>query len=176
MLTYTTLDGRVLDLSNLSEPERAYFDHCYTAYHAGMRWDEFVPLAGGAANPLVRATGGRITEAVWTHPLYRAVRDLEARLGVRQGEIAPSPGDDVERDPIEDEWLSVAEAAARKGVTVQGLHEAIKRGAVLATAARPGTTRRVVSRNSVERWSPVVVRQAAGRAAARARLQSAAVG
>ena len=159
MTTYTTLDGKVLDLGGLDDEQRAYFHRCYAEYGAGLPWEDFIELAGGRANPLVRDTHGRITTAVWQHPLYRAVRDLESRLGIRQGKIAPSPGDDVDRDPLQDRWLTVAEAAEAKGVTVQGLHEAIKRGALVAKPAKPGGTRLVVSENSLAAWRPMVARQ-----------------
>jgi hypothetical protein len=61
--------------------------------------------AGGAhrpsaANPLVRATEGWVTDAVWRHPLFRALRDLEDRLGIRQGELGPDPDDDIGREPL----------------------------------------------------------------------------
>jgi hypothetical protein len=115
-------------------------------------------------NPLLRATGGRVTDAVWHHPLYRAMRDLGDRLGIQQGTIAAEPGDDVSQDPFADDWLLVSAAAKRKGVTVQGIHEAIRRGDVVARPAKPRSRWLVVSANSLERWAPQPAKQAAGRA------------
>jgi hypothetical protein len=100
MLTYRTLDGAVLDLSELSEAEQAFFRHCEAAYRDGTPWGEFLALVGGQENPLLRPTGGWVTPAVWKHPLYRAVRDLGDRLGIQQGELAPGPRHAVDRDPF----------------------------------------------------------------------------
>lgn len=121
-------------------------------------------LVAGSENPVVRAAGGRVTPAVWDHPLFQAVRDLEDRYGIAHGELAPTPGYDLERDPIADAWVPSVEAAQRKGVTLAGLHHAAKRGAVIARPAKPGGTRLVVSVNSLERWQPGAAHQAAGHA------------
>jgi hypothetical protein len=174
LLTYTTLDGEVLDLSELTTEERAYFDRTYTTFRAGrLRWGPFANLVTGTENPLTRATGGRVTDTVWTHPLFRAVRDLEDRVGYRTGELVfecEADGDPalLEQDPIADTWLPSAQAAREKGVSLAGLHLAIKRGDLIARPAKPGGARLVVSRNSLDRWMPNEKYQAAGRARAAA--------
>lgn len=166
--TYQTLESDVLDLSGLTAEERAFFGRCYAAYREGMlEWGAFTNLIAGHENPLVRSTGGWITRAVAETPLYRAVRDLEDRVGLRDGKLTPEPEYDLDRDPIADEWLPASAAAARKGVARDSLHEAIRRGAVIARPARPGGSWLVVSANSLARWTPVAVRQAAGRARTR---------
>jgi hypothetical protein len=164
MLTYTTLDGEVLDLTSLTEGERAFFERILALYRADAPYDTVFNLVSGEENPILEP-GCRITAAVHAHPLWKAVRDLEDRLGIKQGEIGAMEGDDPDRDPVADEWLSTTEAAA-KGVTVVGLHKAIVRGDVVAGPAKPGSVRRVVSRNSLDRWTPNAVRQAARRRAA----------
>jgi hypothetical protein len=169
MLTYTTLDGLVLDLTNLTDEERDYFDRSYEAYHADISWGRFNNLVAGPRNPLVRAAGGRVTHAVWDHPLYQALRDLDDRLGIRLGEVAPSEGDDLDSDPLVDEFVSVAEAARRQGVTVKAAHKAIERGDIVAGPAMPGGKRMQVSVNSLARWTPDPARQRAGRMAAEKR-------
>jgi hypothetical protein len=163
MLTYLTLDGRVLDLNHLTDEERAYFDRAYAAYRDGTTWVAFSHMVEGDQNPLLRPTGGRITPAVWDHPLFQAVRDLEDRVGVRYGGLLAEPGDDIERDPVADEWIPATQAAAMKGVTVPGLHHAIRKGTLIAHCDRPGRPHCLVSRNSLDRWTPNPVRQAAGR-------------
>lgn len=163
MLTYTTLDGKVLDLTDVRDEERTYFERCVMAYRAGMAWEDFTVLAEGLANPLIRSTDGLITRMIYDTPLYQAVRDLEDRLGIEQECLAPDPTDCVASDPLVDEWLSVADAASAKGVTVPGLHKAIRRGSVIARPANPGNARLVVSRNSLARWAPSRARQAARR-------------
>ncbi|MBI4497606.1 MAG: hypothetical protein HY689_06905 [Chloroflexi bacterium] len=163
-LTYTTLTGEVVDLTGLTEEQRAFFDYCYERYRSGMAWGPFTELVSGTANPVVRELGrGRINHAVWEHPLFRAVRDLEDRVGITHGDLEPDPGTVPEREPLGDEWIPTAEAARRKGVTFSGLDQAINRGEVVARPAKPGGKRRLVSVRSLERWQPNPARQAAKR-------------
>jgi hypothetical protein len=163
MLTYRTLDSRVLDLGRLTAEETAFLDRCIAAYRDGVTWEALSRLVEGTDNPLLRETGGRVTPAIWEHPLYQAVRDLEDRVGIRQGQLGLARGDDPARDPFADEWIPTTEAAARKGVTLPGLHKAIKRGDVIARSTAPGRIRLIVSVNSLDSWSPNPVRQAARR-------------
>ena len=114
MLQYTTLDGRVLDLSALTDEQREYFDRCYAAYRNDLMWVVFTRMVDGPANPLLRETGGVITPKVWDHPLFQAVSDLEDRLGIRQEQIDPDPGDDVERDPLAGEEAAGEDAGASR--------------------------------------------------------------
>jgi hypothetical protein len=158
--TYTTLDGEVLDLGGLTSVEGAYFQACWEAYRDGERWVVFAERVTGEANPLV-GPGRRVTRFVADHPLYRALRDLEDRLGVQQGELAAEPGDDVTTDPLEDEWLSVSDAASRQGVTFKAVYNAIERGDLIGSHERPAR----VSLNSLQRWSVSEGRQRAGRSA-----------
>ncbi len=102
MQTHVTMSGEVLDLSGLSNEQRAYYGRCIAAYRAGTPRADFIRLVTGPENPLLRETGGWITEAVWRHPLYRAVRDIENRLGVAEGDLQPDPGDNPTRDPLTD--------------------------------------------------------------------------
>lgn len=159
--TYTTLDGDVLDLRSLKDDESVYLTVAVTAYTENMSWERFSDLVAGTVNPVVAAAGGRVTEAVWRHPLFQAVRDMEDRLGLRQGELAPDEGCNADSDPFEDQWLPASDAAQSKGVTVAGLHSAIKRGQVIARRATPGGRRIVVSANSLRHWTPNAVRQSA---------------
>jgi hypothetical protein len=97
---YTRVDGQVLDLTQLSDVERTFFRRCHEAYLANMPWAVFTNLAERSENPLIAATGGWITPQVREHPLYRAVRDLEDRLGIRQGKLVPDAGDGIASEPI----------------------------------------------------------------------------
>jgi hypothetical protein len=92
------LDGRILDLTELTDEERAYFERCVMAYRDGVSWEMFNRRVEGMDNPLVRAAGGRITDEVWNKNLFRAVRDLEDRLGIQQGEIRSEPGHNGDED------------------------------------------------------------------------------
>ena len=102
MKTYTTLDSTAVDLSALTDEEQAYPRSCLAAYCANMDWDDFSRLVNGDENPLIRDTGGQITRTVYEHPLFRALRDREARIGIRQGFLNPAAGDDVNQEPYTD--------------------------------------------------------------------------
>ena len=160
MLTYSTLDNAVLDLSALTGAERAHFDRCYVAYRQGRPWATFAnELVYGQQNPLL-AGDRAVSRAVYSHLLFRALQDLEFRLRIRQGDLAPAEGDDIETDPITDAEVPVSEAAREKGVTANAIYLAIERGDLLGTKDRPAR----VSRRSLARWTPNVVRQRAGQA------------
>jgi hypothetical protein len=160
VLTYTMLNGETLDLSELPEREREFFEQCVGEYLAGIEEDRFATLITGTANPLSQSGGG-ITRRAAATPLFQALRDMQDRLGIAQGRVAPEPGDLVDLDPLEDTLLTVAEAAERAGATVSGLHQAIRRKEVIAHPAKPGGSWLRVSGRSLERWHPHPVRQAA---------------
>ncbi|MEX0781831.1 MAG: hypothetical protein WD557_04210 [Dehalococcoidia bacterium] len=161
MNTYTTLDGDVLDLKGLLDPHREFLDRAYRSYQVGMDWSEFAnAYTNGAENPVLEP-GRRVTRAVAETPLYRALRDLEDRVGIASGRLRPSPADAIERDPFDDALIPIAEAAKQKGVTVQAVHKAIERQSIVATRERPAC----VSQNSLDRWSVNETRRRAGKAA-----------
>jgi hypothetical protein len=105
MLTYTTLDGRVLDLSGLNEREQAFLRRSYAAYCDDMNWADFANLVEQSENPLIAATGGLITRQVIGHHLHQAVTDLMYRLWFRQGKLQLTPGQDPSTPPLADELL-----------------------------------------------------------------------
>jgi hypothetical protein len=107
---YTTLEGKLLDLSDLDAEEAAFFARCYNAFRENKDWAELSNLIAGAENPLVRDSGGWITDAVAAHPLFQAVEDLADRLGIRQGDVGPDPGDDLDHDPLTREPVVALEA------------------------------------------------------------------
>lgn len=161
--TYRTLDGRILDCRELSEEHQVFLDRILSLYRSRAPYGQVDQLIHGTQNPLLLPTGGIITREIYSHPLYTAVRDLVDRLGILQGEIGAAPGDDLGTDPATDEWLPVSEAATLKGVTAPGIHEAIKRGDLLAKPAKEGSRYLVVSRFSLEAYQPSAARQRAGR-------------
>lgn len=160
-ITYRTVGGEVLDLTGLDEAQAGYLATCRAALEGGMDWTAFSRLVDGDANPLLGPTGGVITRAVYAHPLFRAVRDMEDRLGVAQGKLRATPETDYASDPFADEWISTSEAVARKGVSLVGLHKAIARGSVIAHPAREGGKWLRVSANSLAAWKLSPGRQAA---------------
>ena len=161
METYTTLKGQVLDLTGLTESEKGYLEYCLAAYREGTSWNDFSNVVTGPGNLLLTSTGGRITQSVWSHPLFQTLRDLEDRLGIQQGEITPDPEDNLDSDPFTDHWIMAQEAANKKGVTLMGLHGAIRRGELIARPIKPGGKRLMVSANSLSHWQPDRIRQQA---------------
>ncbi len=165
MATYVMSTGEVLDLSELTSNERAYFDECVKAYRSGESFEDFARQRTFLpANPAL-APDGRLTSANVNHPLFRAVLDLEGRLGVRDGFLRLAPGSNVDSDPLDDELVSVVRAAKEKGVTRETVYNAIERGQLVATNERPVR----VSATSLRRWEPSRGRQRAGRRSAAAR-------
>lgn len=153
---YMTLDGEVLDVTRLSPVEKEHFERCYAIFASRGDWKKLTELVRGADNPLI-GPGRRVSRDVAAHPLYRAVRDLEDRLGILTGNLAPDPGDEPGTDPLDDSLVSITEAAGMKGTTVMAVRKAISRGDLVATTSRP---QRVSSR-SLAQWSVNVVRQRA---------------
>lgn len=153
-VTYTRVDGTVLDLSRLTEPERRYFDLAANQYRRGVPWADFCQLAPSSQNPVIEQ--GRATARTVASPLFLALLDMEWRLGVRQGYLKwHSP---IEDDPFADEWLTVAAAAARAGVTRAAVYQAAERGVVISQGDRPS----VISARSLSGWTVNTVRQRAG--------------
>ena len=163
MWTYTRLDGTVLDLTRATPDEQAYLEQCAAAYGIGLPWRVFTLMVEGLQSPLVQVAGGRVTREVWNNPVFQAARDMEDRLGIAQGHVAPDPGDDVSRDAFADEWIPATEAANRASVSLTALHKAIGRRALIARPTKPGGKWLLVSGNSLARWMPMAIRQAAGR-------------
>lgn len=117
-------------------------------------WAELTEAVRGSANPLI-GPGRRITREVANHPLHRAVRDLEDRLGILQGVVGAEDGDRPELDPLTDSLISINEAAAKKGTSTMAVRKAIARGDLIATQERPQR----VSVNSLRQWAVDTVRQ-----------------
>ena len=163
MLSYTTLEGEVLDLTSLNPAELEHFTRCLAAYRQGMRWRQFLDdLVDGEDNPVIEP-GRRLTRRALDSVLYRAVYDLGDRLGIAQGQLGPSPGDEVDSEPLDDTELPVPDAAQQAGVSVRAVYGAIDRGDLIATRTRPVR----VSQRSLERWRVNATRQRAGKARAR---------
>jgi len=91
METYTTLKGQVFDLTELTESEKGYLEYCLAAYREGISWNDFSNVVTGPGNPLLTSTGGRITQSVWSHPLFQTLRDLEDRLAIQQERLHLTP-------------------------------------------------------------------------------------
>ena len=172
--TYTTIGGEVLDLSGLSPDHARYFDEAFDlAWRTLQSGEGQGPLAprgfnewlNTTRNPLLRPTSGFVTREVWAHPLYRALHDLDMRLGMKQGYVRAPRHKRWLQDPRQDTFLPVAQIAARKRVQVKAVHKAIERGDLVAVAGDselPGPrTIRLVSARSAAAWRPKRVRASA---------------
>jgi hypothetical protein len=164
--TYTTLDGDVVDISELTLAERAFFDRCYAAFQERVDWGDFLNLVHGADNPALEP-GKRVTKAAAAKPLYRATRDLEDRDGILTGRLAHEDGAGV--DPLEDSFVSVPQAARLRGVTTRAVYLAIERGDLVASKGRPVQ----ISRRTLDRWVINETRQNARRGASAANGEAA---
>lgn len=156
MQTYTTLDGQVLRLDELSDGEAVFLRRCRAAYSDALGWRELANLVNGDENPVLEP-GRRVTPTVAQRPLYIAARDLADRAAILQGALAFEAA--VESDPFEDELVPISNVAKERGVTIAAVHKAIDRGTLVASSERP----LMVSRNSLARWQVNATRQRAGR-------------
>ena len=94
---YQTITGRALDLRKLSKKERAFLNIIQHRYEKEPEWSQF--------------------SSFWTTEFqrvgldrdsctYRICRDLEARLGIAQGTLAPPDYRDYLADRIEEQYGS----------------------------------------------------------------------
>jgi len=90
--TYRMLDGNTVDLSRLTDRETAFFQLCYTAYERRFDWAGFSNIVFSRANPLVNGDG-MITADTMTHPMFQPLRDLEDRIGIRDGDLLADDDD-----------------------------------------------------------------------------------
>lgn len=160
-MTYFTIYGDALCWEDpLDAPLQAFWEKMVAAWRANVDYVAVFNTMNSVENPLLASTGGRITQTVLDQPVFLAMQDLTDRLGLAQ-KMLRSTGREDNRDPFEDTWISVTEAARRKGVTVPGLHGAIDRGDIVARPRKPGGAWLTVSQRSLDHWTPDPVRQAA---------------
>ncbi len=156
--SYITLDRELIDLGQLSDVERVFFDLCYAAWKSRMPGREFEGLMFSDENPVLEQ-GRRVTLIVARHPLYRATKDFSDRLSILSGDVGPMLGDEPGQDPCDDSYVSAEMVAGERGVSRAAVYLAIERGDLIATIERP----RRVSRRSLDRWAVDTARQRAGR-------------
>jgi len=90
---YRALSGRQFDLATLSAEERAVLDEFRSLYAQRPSWDAFARRWVAIAR-----------ERLWNReqipvgsPLYRIGQDLELRLGIAEGRVAPPDYRDCSR-------------------------------------------------------------------------------
>lgn len=77
--------GVRIDLSQLNEKERRFYEAATARYRVKPNWLEFQAFAFGMDNPAFAPD--RSHADALTHPLYLALRDMFLQLGVTQGKI-----------------------------------------------------------------------------------------
>lgn len=95
--TYQTITGRRLDLGGLDKKEGVFLSAVERNYGKQPEWSEFAAWWTGK----FRRTG-LSAESV----AYRICQDLEARLGIAQGKVAPPDYRDYLADLIEERYGS----------------------------------------------------------------------
>jgi hypothetical protein len=94
---YRTITGRVLDLRKLGQEERTFIADVLESYTKRMEWSQFA------------AFWLREFERRGLSPdglAYRICQDLEARLGIAQGKLAPPDYRDYLADLIDERYGS----------------------------------------------------------------------
>jgi transcriptional regulator with XRE-family HTH domain len=94
---FHTITGRSLDLTTLSDKERAFLTAVQRAYKKQPKWSEFA-----AWWPRAFTRTGLGPDSL----LYRLCQDLEARLGIAQGKVSRPDYRDFLADLIEERYGS----------------------------------------------------------------------
>lgn len=105
--TYSTLTGRTLPLGGLSPAERELLSIVHRRFRPELEWSE---LAAWWVEDLRRLGVSERSSA------YRICQDLEARLGIAQGQVAPPDNRDYLADLIEGRYGSRREFCSATGV------------------------------------------------------------
>ena len=159
-MKYDLLNGEQLDLSALPKKDVTFL---LDLMQRAMNDEDYFELersaCGKGAHPLKGSP--RVTRQIHDTPLFRAAEDIVDRAGIRQGVLAPDPGD--ERVPTE-EIVSVTEAAGSLGITRSAVIKAAQAGRI--KGKKIGHTWALL-RRSVESYSVARHRVEAGRAAHR---------
>jgi hypothetical protein len=104
---YHTITGRALDLSKLTQEERSFIAHVKGFYKNSVEWSKFASL-------WTREFDKRELEP--KSLTWRICQDLEARLGIAQGRVAPPDYRDYLAALIEEKYGSRYKFCKETGV------------------------------------------------------------
>ncbi len=160
-MNYELLSGVTLDLSPLPKKDVGFL---LGLMQGTMKDEDYFDLerrvCGKGAYPLEFCP--RVTREIHESVLFRVAEDIVDRAGIRQGVLAPDPGD--ERMPTED-IMSVTEAARAIGITRSAVIKAAHAGRIKGKKVGHAWA---LLRRSVEGYRVAQHRVAAGRASRRA--------
>lgn len=160
-MRYALLNRDVVDVSTLPRED---IDFLLDLMHRAMEGEDYFALERRVCGPDAYPLKGsqRVTREIHDSPLFRVAEDIVDRVGIRQGALAPGPGD--ERVPME-EIVSVTEAARTLGITRSAIVKAAQSGRI--KGKKIGHTWALL-RRGIESYKVAQHRVAAGRAAHRA--------
>jgi hypothetical protein len=162
-MKYELLNRETVDLSPLPKRDVEFLlDLMQRAMNDEDYFDLDRRVCGPSAYPLKGSP--RVTREIHDTPLFRVAEDIVDRVGVRQGALAPDPGD--ERVPTED-IVSVSEAAGALEITRSAVIKAAQAGRI--KGKKIGHTWALL-RRSVDGYQVARHRVEAGRAAHRSLL------
>lgn len=95
--TYGTITGREIDLSNITQRERDMLREALERLRTTGGWNRFAAWWLKAFNESGLPDGS---------PVFRICRDIEARLGIAEGKVAPPDYRDYLADLIEEHFGS----------------------------------------------------------------------
>lgn len=100
---YETLTGRHLETTHFTAREKRALSELLEKHGASPRWDVFSDAWQAVLAPVLES----VPSAERTkHPLYLIAQDLEMRLGIAQGQVAPPDYRDFIVDRIEERFGS----------------------------------------------------------------------
>lgn len=132
MKTYTLLNGKTLDLSDLSSAEGAFLRDLRRMVAQDISYFEIGRTAIGPGSPALRGrqTIDRRTAAT---PLYLAAEDIATRAGIEQGLILAPEFEHLRAEfPTDGSHISAAQAADFIGISRAAVYKAIHAGTLKA--------------------------------------------
>ncbi|MGH9399974.1 MAG: helix-turn-helix domain-containing protein [Thermoanaerobaculia bacterium] len=148
MKTYTLLNGKTLDLSELSPAEGAFLRGLRRMTENDISYFEICRSAIGPGSPALRGrqTIDRRTAAT---PLYLAAEDIATRAGIQQGLILAPEFEHLRAQfPTDGSHISAAQAADFIGISRAAVYKAINAGTL--QALRIGNVTVVNKKSAVE--------------------------
>lgn len=148
MKTYTLLNGKTLELSELSPAESAFLRDLRRMVEQDISYFEIARTAVGPGSPALRGrqTIDRRTAA---QPLYLAAEDIATRAGIQQGLILAPEFEHLRAQfPTDGSHISAAQAAEFIGISRAAVYKAINAGTL--QALRIGNVTVVNKKSAVE--------------------------